>query len=321
MRTKRFLFIRWFLILVFVLPALACNLSETPIADTLQPESVPPAASSGGETATEEPPVAAPEPTVTSTPTEAPVTMTAGQTLSCVQGPHWALYDWVTSIADGETVTLLARNEPGDDPYYYARKSDGKECWAFGGSSTLTGDPSTLPIMEAPPLPVVTYTVQNRIHYSLCNLFLREHGESDWGPDRFAAAFAFNSESSLSLTAGFYDVRIIACMAGTVYERDNTPIGADPGSRIITIDNVVHLNLHNSLSGSFCRVRLAPNDGSDLIFLREASDAPVPPGESTPVTVPVGVYSVTLFNCTFDTAMAAYTNQHIDPSMEGATLY
>ena len=41
--------------------------------------------------------------------TTAPVTMTAGQNLSCVNGPDWILYEWVAAIDKGETVTLTAR--------------------------------------------------------------------------------------------------------------------------------------------------------------------------------------------------------------------
>lgn len=82
--------------------------------------------------------------------------MTAGQDLSCVKGPRWDLYDFVTTIKKGEIVTLLARapSEWGD--YYYIRTSNGTECWAFGGSSTKNGDTSSLPEKEAPPTPTPT---------------------------------------------------------------------------------------------------------------------------------------------------------------------
>jgi len=91
--------------------------------------------------------------------------MTAGQDLSCVKGPKWDLYDWVAVIKQGETVTLLARAPSEWGEYYYVRKGDGAECWAYGGSSTKNGDTSSLPEKEAPPTPTPKIAVDYSVSY------------------------------------------------------------------------------------------------------------------------------------------------------------
>jgi hypothetical protein len=91
--------------------------------------------------------------------------MTAGQDLSCVKGPKFDLYDWVAVIKQGETVTLLARASPDWGEYYYVRMSNGTECWAFGGSSTKSGDTASLPVKEAPPTPTPKIMVDYSVSY------------------------------------------------------------------------------------------------------------------------------------------------------------
>jgi hypothetical protein len=127
-----------------------------------------------------------PGPEISLTPTVAPtytatsslVAMTAGQDLSCVKGPKWDLYDFVTTIKKGEIVTLLARAPSEWGEYYYVRTGNGMECWVFGGSSTKNGDTSNLPVREAPPTPTpkptpivtnITLSIsQSVIHISSC---------------------------------------------------------------------------------------------------------------------------------------------------------
>jgi hypothetical protein len=91
--------------------------------------------------------------------------MTAGQDLSCVKGPHWVFYEWVAKIVEGETVVLLARSPVERPDYFYVRKSDGTECWAFGGSSTKTGDLSILP--------EITYIIENQTGLNVPDVFIR----------------------------------------------------------------------------------------------------------------------------------------------------
>ena len=158
--------------------------------------------------------------------------MTAGQELSCVTGPHWILYEWVAKILAGETVTLLARSEPEWPDYYVARKNDGTECWAFGGSSEINGDPSLLPVREAPPLPTITYTIENGTGLRVVSVYLRGKDETAWGAnlldgDPFPTIF-FNislggdllpgATFHIPLTAGFYDVQITDYKGGIVFE-------------------------------------------------------------------------------------------------------
>jgi hypothetical protein len=174
------------------------------------------------------------ESTVAAGATAAPVTMTAGQDLSCVKGPHWILYEWVASIPKGETVALTARSTPSWPDYYYVRRSDGTECWAFGASSTITGDPASLPVMEAPPLPTVSLTIDNKNLLDVYDVFIRAQDSSDWGADRLGAGtIAPTAAFTLSLTAGFYDIRIKDMYGGVLYEKENSAIGPKTTSNFI----------------------------------------------------------------------------------------
>jgi hypothetical protein len=128
-------------------------------------QSAPPSASSTVELTPTQTPSVTFTPSITATPTMEGVTMTAGQDLSCVTGPKWDLYDWVAIIKQGEMVTLLARSTPEWGEYYYVRMGNGTECWVYGGSSTKNGDPSSLPIKEAPPTPTPKTLVDYSVSY------------------------------------------------------------------------------------------------------------------------------------------------------------
>jgi hypothetical protein len=182
MNIRIFQSVRWLPIVVLMFAASACNLTittQSPItpqfilvtATGTTGQSVPLLPSSTLETIlTQTPsltftPTITATPTVTATSTSAAPTMTAGQDLSCVKGPKFDLYDWVAVIKLGETVTLLARSSPDWGEYYYVRKSDGTECWAFGGSSTKSGDTASLPVKEAPPTPTPKIAVAYSVSY------------------------------------------------------------------------------------------------------------------------------------------------------------
>jgi hypothetical protein len=99
--------------------------------------------------------------------------MSAGQPLNCVKGPHWILYDLVAMIQAGEVVTPTARSTSDWPDYYYVRKNDGTECWAYSVGSKIEGDPLSLPEKEAPPLPEVIYRVENQTGLDICEVRLR----------------------------------------------------------------------------------------------------------------------------------------------------
>ena len=194
----------------------------------------------------------------TATYTIAPVTMTAGQDLSCVKGPDWRLYEWVTGIAEGETVTLIARAVAEIPDYYVVRKSNGTECWAFGGSSAISGSTALLPIRETPPLPTVNFVIQNRIQIPLCDVLIRKAGDSSWGADRLVTppAIAIGGDFTLPITAGYYDVLIRDCGGPTImYEAYNRAIGSDSTYRILEIAVDVDFFIQNSLPYSICHIQ------------------------------------------------------------------
>jgi hypothetical protein len=145
-----------------------------------------------------------PEPT--STATTAPVTMIAGQNLSCVKGPHWILYEWVAGVAEGEAVILPAKAPPEWEEYYYVRTPAGKECWV-GGSSSKSSDLSSLPVREAPPLPQITLTIKKQTYLRITNLRMRPKDETVWGIHLLGAHVIDGAQTyGLTITAGFYDI-------------------------------------------------------------------------------------------------------------------
>jgi hypothetical protein len=264
-------------------------------------------------TATEEAEPTAEQPTPT--PTLSPVTMTAGQALSCVKGPHWILYEWVAGIAEGETVTLLARNAFYGDTYYYVRKSDGKECWAFGGSSTISGDPNSLPEKEAPPLPKITYVIENKTGLAICDVFIREKDESAWGADRVGAGNILPGASfSVDLTAGFYDVLIKDCPAGaTLYEDHDRAIGSEPDYRYTAVDTKVKFSIQNNHGFDICWFAFKPAGGS-WMELHTESDGHIAPGDKAWFTLLVGFYDVSIDRCLGGVNVDFATNAYFGPN-------
>jgi hypothetical protein len=236
-------------------------------------------------------------PTITSTATTALPTMTAGQDLSCVKGPHWILYEWVAKISKGETVTLLARSPAEWPDYFYVRKSEGTECWAFGGSSTITGDTSTLPVREAPPLPEITYTIQNKTGLPVVTVLIRDKDSSDWGANRLSGPLAPGASFSLTLTAGFYDVQIRDVASGVLYEKNDWPIGSEPSYRIVVLDAEFEFYIQNSYAFDLCTFSFRPSGGTWKV-IHSAADGPIGPGEKLIFKLLPGFYDVQINRCT-----------------------
>jgi len=237
-------------------------------------------------------------PTQTATPTAVPVTMTAGQTLSCVTGPHWVLFEWVTSIAKGETVTLLAKASPEWEEYYYVRKPDGTECWAFGGSSTKSGNLSSLPVKEAPPLPVITFKIENKMYLSIVDVFIRGKDETAWGADRLGAgSIAPGATFSLTFTAGFYDVQMKDSLGGILFEKYDTPIGPESSSSNILLENRYSKLFHNATANNLCRVVVHPASGGSAVTLTIPGDGIIAPAEEVSLEAVAGFYDTWIYRC------------------------
>jgi hypothetical protein len=236
-------------------------------------------------------------PTLTSTATVEPVTMTAGQNLSCVKGPQWILYERVASIAEGETVTLLAKAGPDWEEYYYVRKSDGTECWAFGGSSTKSGDLSTLPVREAPPLPTVTYIIENQTALPVYFVFIREKGSTDWGVNRLGGGtIASGASFSLAITAGYYDVAIADQFGDDFYRKSGWPIGSDPAYHHTVLDNQVDFFVQNDFAFDLCKVYFKIQGGT-MTLMHSDADGPIVPGARAQFHIPVGIYDIRVVRC------------------------
>ena len=225
-------------------------------------------------------------------PTGTLVTMTAGQDLSCVEGPHWVLYEWVARINEGETVTLLARATAEWPEYYYARKDDGTECWAFGGSSVITGDPFTLPEREAPPLPEVTFVIENKTYALTAFFYIRDQDETDWGADHFGTSGGpvYGETFSLTIIAGFYDVLIKDNHNGILYQQEDVAIGAEPSSRYVVFENRIDFYWDNDTSHNISRIRADAYEVGDIFELHQPADGTVSPGARVWMNALAGYY-------------------------------
>ncbi len=204
----------------------------------------------------------------------------------------------MAGIAEGETVTLLAKAAPEWEEYYYVRKSDGTECWAFGGSSTKSGDPSSLPIKEAPHLPEVTYRIENQTWIVVCDVHIRGKDETAWGADRLGTGLIQRGATfSLSLTAGFYDVLIRDCYGSTLYEKHDRPIGSDPDYRYTLLNNQVKFFIQNNYAFNLCWIYVKPASITTWEAVHSATDGPIAPGTKVYVTLLVGIYDMKVYNC------------------------
>jgi hypothetical protein len=259
-------------------------------------------------------------PSITATFTKEPVTMIAGQALSCVKGPDWKLYEWVAGIAEGETVTLVARAVPEIPDYYVVRKSNGTECWAFGGSSTISGSTAGLPVRDTPPPPTVNFVIQNRIQIPLCDVLIRKAGDSSWGADRLVAppTIVINGDFTLPITAGYYDVLIRDCGGPTtMYEVYNRAIGSESAYRILEIAIDVGFFIQNNLPFSICHIQIRTAVLAWQDLYNHDSGGSFAVGTRKDFTLRAGFYDVRITRCT--DAVLPLTTIYVRPGVGGFT--
>ncbi|MBN2086194.1 MAG: hypothetical protein JW748_13325 [Anaerolineales bacterium] len=256
--------------------------------------------------------------TLTPTNTIAQVTMTAGQALSCVKGPDWKLYEWVAGIAEGETVTLVARAVPEIPDYFVARTGGGQECWVFGGSSTISGPTSSLPVRETPPLPQVTFVIDNKVQIPLCVVYIRGKDETVWGANRLSAPILVSASFGITLTAGYYDVQIMDCAPTVLYEGHDRAIGPDPtySYQLIAID--VDFYIQNNLPYSICRIqtRTAALPAWQDLYNHDSGGS-FAVGTRKNFTLRAGFYDVRITRCT--DAVLPLTILYVRPGVGGFT--
>ncbi len=256
-------------------------------------------------------------PSLTASFTIAPVTMTAGQRLSCVKGPHYILYEWVTAIEEGETVVLTARSAPEWPDYYYVRKTDGTECWAFGASSTITGNAAGLPVREAPPLPQVNYTIANKTGLVVTSVKIRPMESSDWGANRLGAPIAAGTTSSLTVTAGFYDVLIQDGWGGALYEKYDSPIGSDPNYRTVDLDAKFEFYLQNNFAADVCVIKFKLAGGSWQVLNGPADN--IAPGHRFTFKLLPGIYAVLVYRCV-TVQLVDWPDRYFGPAVAGYNI-
>jgi hypothetical protein len=272
----------------------------------------------------QQPPDQASTPDLTRTPTVLTVTMTAGQDLSCVTGPDWKLYEWVTRIHEGETATLIARAVPEIPDYYVAHTNGGKECWAFGGSSVISGPVETLPVRETPPPPTVSFVVRNRVYIDLADVYIRPAGDSSWGADRLSANILIDGETAISITAGYYDVLVNDSYGSSLYEAYNRAIGADDTYRILEVATDVGFKIQNAGPDDICKVKILRWDlslaGAEWEKLYDSADGegPIHFGEQRDVSARAGLYRWGSWDCS-DSGGHFTVPLHVFPGM-GITM-
>jgi hypothetical protein len=255
-------------------------------------------------------------PELTNTATIAPVTLTAGQDLSCVTGPHWILYEWVAKIVEGETVILLARSTPEWPDYFYARTAGGKECWAFAGSSTINGNASNLPEREAPPFPEVVYTIENRTGLRVPVIYIRGKDETLWGVNRISAILYPGEKVSLTLTAGFYDVKILDEAFFALYEEHDRPIGSDANYHYTLLDDEYEFYVQNEYAVDVCTFSFRPQGGGTWTVLHSAADGTIHHGEKAWIKLVPGFYDVAVYRCSGPIA-GPMTTHYVGPAIQG----
>ncbi|MBN2086186.1 MAG: hypothetical protein JW748_13285 [Anaerolineales bacterium] len=250
-----------------------------------------------------------------STGTAAPVTLTAGQDLSCVAGPHWILFDWVARVGEGETVPLLAKAAPEWPDYFFARTAGGEECWIFGGSSTIRGDAAGLPVRDAPPLPAITFTIENRTHLPVSTLRIRLQAETVWGTNLLAGHTIGAGETyGVPLTAGFYDVRIMDSRSGILHEVHDAPIGPEPSSRVIVLDGRYSVIIRNETANPMCRGEVVNLDYSFRFEFTIPGDGRISPGETVTLEGPAGIFVMRFYECGSGELMYVESSAYIGPA-------
>ena len=78
---------------------------------------------------------------------------TITQATNCRSGPG-TMYPVLTTIPVGAALNAVGRNEDGS--WFYLDQPGKIPCWAFSRNGTLSGDPTGLPALVAPPTPIPT---------------------------------------------------------------------------------------------------------------------------------------------------------------------
>jgi hypothetical protein len=195
------------------------------------------------------------------------------------------------------------------------------ECWAFGGSSTISGSTAGLPVRDTPPLPTVNFVIQNRIQIPLCDVFVRKAGESSWGADQLISppAISIGSDFTLPITAGYYDVLVRDCgTPTTVYEAYNRAIGSDSAYRIVEISIDVDFYIQNNLPYSVCHIQIqtAAILAWQEIYNHDSSGS-FAVGARKNFTLKMGYYNVRITRCT--DAVLPLTTMYVRPGVGGFT--
>jgi hypothetical protein len=179
------------------------------------------------------------------------------------------------------------------------RKANGTECWAFGGSSVISGPTAALPVRETPLPPTVSFVVRNGVYIDLVDVYIRPAGDSSWGADRLTLpSICTGLEASFSLTAGYYDVRILDTYGHALYEAYNRAIGADDNYRILEVATDVEFKIQNGNPFDICKVDVMHSGGS-WQKLYDAADGggPIHHSEQRDVTLRAGLYQMRITTC------------------------
>jgi len=151
-------------ILVLSFGVLACNLpskqevnaAATVIAATFDALTAQAPASTPTAIAATQPPAptAAPLPTrVLPSPTPVGTFFVTSTGVNCRSGPSTA-YSILTTVPGGTYVVIVGRNN--DNSWWYVQVNPSLDCWISGVTGYTTGNPGSMSIVAAPPLPTPT---------------------------------------------------------------------------------------------------------------------------------------------------------------------
>jgi len=132
-------------------PAEAANPTATlpppPTATLIPTATLPPT-----EAPTAPPPTNPPPTAAVAAPAAAQPTISAEVNTNCRQGPSRA-YRVDSYLLEGDTSTVYGRNSANTWWYIENPTKEGKYCWVWGETTTVQGDTSAIPVVEAPPEP------------------------------------------------------------------------------------------------------------------------------------------------------------------------
>jgi hypothetical protein len=162
----------------------------------------------------------------------------------------------------------------------------------------------------------VRYVVDNQTGLDVCEVYISPVEDTVWGPNLLGGdVIAPWNDYGFDVVAGYYDVQILDCFGGILYEEWNRPIGSDEGYRFTTLDYEVEFYIQNNFGFNLCWFYFKPDYSATW---DEHNTAPVSPGARSWFTLTAGFYDINIHDCGGFWVDGA-TNVYIGPTTGGFT--